>query len=170
MALMRLVDLRPREIAASVVWELAERFEHAAEALGAQIAPLPGSHTPLFRRTLALAEYAITGTRLPPGATAAELVSWLRVLLGIGTLVREPTTPLELMLIGALARERYEAGETLSAAELALLSGYDRDHIIAIAESIPGAHRDAHGRNRPWRFRVSAGLHSWLNARPRSVA
>lgn len=78
----------------------------------------------------------------------------------------EPTTPLGLVISAALARETLEAGRAISAPQLAVLAGLDRDGILRLmaAGDMPGAYRAEKEPRRPWRVRAKPAR-AWLAAR-----
>lgn len=162
---LRLALIDPTVAAHVATERVMYMLEVSRRALGQPRNPLTPARTPVYRRALALARYAVAGVPLPRGASAQAEVAWLEKLLHLRRTAGEPKDALSAVLHGALAREALQTRRPLSAVQLALLSGYDRDHILAIAASLPGAHRAERLLRRPWRFRVNKDLHAFIAAR-----
>lgn len=163
MALLRLYTLSPARVARAAALELRRGLGPQLKAAGlAATRGVAAENTLVYQRVEALTAYAVGAAGYRGDVVTA--VRWLEETLRM-QLPGEPRTELETALLGALARAQLDAGVALSAAELALLAGRDRDSILAQADDIPGAYRSRENRHRPWRFKVSARLTSWLLAR-----
>lgn len=170
---LRLVDLDPHEAAAEETERLALDLRKRMRALGWVVEPSPADRAIIYRKLRALCAYAVHGRPLPGRQGVTEAVEDVCRLLGLqlARVVRgEPDSGVKLILQGALARFALERGDDLSAVQVAILSGTDRDHILARASEIPGGYRSRLNKHRPWRFRVTQDLVSWLRGRQRSVA
>lgn len=161
---MRLRELESDAVARDAAVALSQRAATLLAALGAATPPMPEvSRAPVYREVRALAEYAIS-ERGPMGSRPiADRVEEIARLYDART-IGEPANELEMVLQGALARDKLERGEELAATELAILVGYDRDAVLNLAASVPGAYRSSLPR-KPWRFKVTRGLRTWLAER-----
>jgi hypothetical protein len=162
---LRLADISPPCAAALVTERVIADQEQARRALGGPPARMRPERTPVYARVHALARFAAYGHALPRRTAPSAEVRWVEGLLRLPRSQGEPEDMVEAVLLGALARERLARRLPLSAAELALLCGYDRDHVLALAAGLPGAYRSEREPRRPWRFQVNADLLAFLRGR-----
>ena len=166
---MRLRELEPDGVARDAALCVIQRLVVMCSALGAAPPPTAELTTmPLYRRVRELAAYAIESKPLAGTRSVEDRVKDVADVLDreAEALTRgEPATALEAVLQGAVARDKLDRGEELAATELALLVGYDRDAVLALAKAIPGGKRADKLPGKPWRFRASKALRAWLDER-----
>lgn len=158
---MRLHELDAGTVALEVMGEVLDRARHLAARMGMGLSePPPLVECPLYEDVVELVGYAQGLSPLSPHRSLYDRVNEVALLVD-AKLTREPSTPIEAVLVGAQARYRLEHGQELSALELAILIGYNRDSVLSIAHSVPSARRLPDG-SRPWRFKPTKALRTWM--------
>lgn len=168
---MRLRELLPEAVALEAAQELAAELSERAKALvpaytlqGSVCPPGPLQKTPVYRLVHQVATRAVYGLPLDRFMedVREDLCRWFPAA---AVEQAEPRTSLALVVAGAAARERLDTGEPLTAMDLAVLTGQDRDHILALSgrDEIPGAYRSEESGHRPWRYRPNKRLREWLS-------
>ena len=159
---IRLYDLDPDTVALAAFEQLLAQVTRITAALGSRQPDVPApqkSH--VYRQVSELARWAIEGK--PPRTTrVAERAADLAQLCGV-RITGEPALPLELVLQGAVARTKLEAGEPLDANEISILIGFDRDSVIGLAARVPGGYRLETALRKPWRFKSTSALRTWID-------